>query len=204
MPSAGSAGLEGSRTQKRSTVQSIFSTKSRRGGLGGRDSVCFLFERVFAKDPFPRQKGNPIVRERILASCPRLVYVLEALGWSVGEASDFSSGRHLTVRDFNPCIRLCADGSEPGTCFGFRVSLSLCPSPITLCLSLSKINIKNFFFDKKNLPPPLDTYHRIRKDHRCGLNVQRGFPSSYAGRSSRGASGDAPACALVNAQETLN
>ena len=34
---------------------------------------------------------------------------------------------------------LCADSSEPGACFGFCVSLSLCSSP-THILSLSKMN----------------------------------------------------------------
>ena len=51
------------------------------------------------------------------------------LGGSVGEASNFGSGRDLKVREFQPRIGLCADGSEPGACFGFCVSLSLCPSP---------------------------------------------------------------------------
>ena len=41
---------------------------------------------------------------------------------------------------FEPRIGLCADSSEPGTCFGFCVSLSLCPSSAS-ALSLSqKIN----------------------------------------------------------------
>ena len=42
----------------------------------------------------------------------------------------------------SPCIGLCADRPEPGACFGFCVSLSLHPSLLTLCLSLSlsKIN----------------------------------------------------------------
>ena len=31
--------------------------------------------------------------------------------------------------EFKPCVGLCADSSEPGACFGFYVSLSLCPSP---------------------------------------------------------------------------
>ena len=51
------------------------------------------------------------------------------LGGSVGEASDFGSGHHLTVRGFEPRGGFCADSSEPGACFGFYVSLSLCPSP---------------------------------------------------------------------------
>ena len=63
------------------------------------------------------------------------------LGGSVSYISDFGSGHDLTVRGFQPHIRLCADGSEPEVFFGFCVSLSLCPTPTcTLPLSLSKIN----------------------------------------------------------------
>ena len=51
------------------------------------------------------------------------------LGGSVGWASDFGSGHDLAVREFEPRVGLCADSSEPGACFGFCVSLSLCPSP---------------------------------------------------------------------------
>ena len=58
------------------------------------------------------------------------------LGGSVSWASDFGSGHDLAVRDFEPCVGLCADSSEPEACFGFCVSLSLCPSP-TCALSLS-------------------------------------------------------------------
>ena len=43
----------------------------------------------------------------------------------------FRSGHDLMVRGIKPHIRLCADSSEPGTCFRFCVSL--CPS---LALSL--------------------------------------------------------------------
>ena len=51
------------------------------------------------------------------------------------------------VNGFEPHIGLCADSSEPGACFEFCVSLSLCPSPPhALPLSLSKINIKKNFF----------------------------------------------------------
>ena len=31
------------------------------------------------------------------------------------------------VRELEPHVRLCADSSEPGACFGSSVSLSLCP-----------------------------------------------------------------------------
>ena len=69
-------------------------------------------------------------------------------GW-VGWASDFGFGHDLTACEFKPHVGLCADSSEPGACFRFCVSLSLCPNPLALSLSLSKINKhlkKNFFF----------------------------------------------------------
>ena len=66
---------------------------------------------------------------------------LGRLGGLVGWASDFDSGHDLTVREFEPRVGLWADGSEPGACFRFCVSLSLCPSPVhALSLSVSKIN----------------------------------------------------------------
>ena len=63
------------------------------------------------------------------------------LGGSVSSASDFGSGHDLAVRGFEPRVGLCADGSEPGACFGFCVSLFLRPSPVR-ALSLS-IGLKN-------------------------------------------------------------
>ena len=67
--------------------------------------------------------------------------MLGCLGGSVGEAADFGSGHDLAVRGFEPRVGLCADSSEPGTCFGFCVSLSLCPSPThALSLALKKMN----------------------------------------------------------------
>ena len=69
------------------------------------------------------------------------------LSVSVGKASNFSSGHDLTVREFKPRVELCADSSEPGACFRFCVSLSLCPSPahaLSLCLSVSlSLSVKN-------------------------------------------------------------
>ena len=66
------------------------------------------------------------------------VSFLGCLGGSVGWASDFCSGHDLTACELEPRVRLCADSSEPGACFGFWVSLSLCPSPaqrsVLLCL----------------------------------------------------------------------
>ena len=66
------------------------------------------------------------------------------------------------VREFEPRIKLCADSSEPGACFGFCVSLSLCPSP-THVLSLflrNRINIKNFLKRMIIWPPEEDLCHR--------------------------------------------
>ena len=47
----------------------------------------------------------------------------------------------ISVCEFEPRFGLCADSSEPGACFRFCVSLSLCSFPTcALSLSLSKIN----------------------------------------------------------------
>ena len=51
--------------------------------------------------------------------------------------SDFGSGHVLMVCGFEPYIGLCADSSEPGACFGFCVSLSICRCP-TCVLSLTQ------------------------------------------------------------------
>ena len=57
--------------------------------------------------------------------------------------SNFGSGHNLTVCEFEPRIGLCADSSEPATCFGYRVSLSL-PHLFWLALSLSlSLSLKN-------------------------------------------------------------
>ena len=71
-----------------------------------------------------------------------VIRVAGAPGW-LSRASSFGSGHALTVREFEPRIGLCADSLEPGSCFGFCVSLSLCPSfTHTLFLSLS-LSLKN-------------------------------------------------------------
>ena len=84
--------------------------------------------------------GGTVATTRIIAPFCSLKNLPEGrLGGSVGGASDFGSGHHLAVREFQPHDGPCADSSEPGACLGFCVSLSLCPSP-THTLSLSKIN----------------------------------------------------------------
>ena len=52
------------------------------------------------------------------------------------------SGHDLTIREFEPHVGLCADSSEPGACFRFSASPTLCPSLLTLCLSLSLSTMK--------------------------------------------------------------
>ena len=52
------------------------------------------------------------------------------LGGSISEASDFGSGRDLTVPEFEPRLGLCADSSGPGVCvFGFLSSGMMSRSP---------------------------------------------------------------------------
>ena len=66
-----------------------------------------------------------------------------APGWRSRLSVRLQPGRDLAVREFEPRVGLWADGSEPGACFQFYVSLSLCPSPIhALSLSVPKINKK--------------------------------------------------------------
>ena len=62
---------------------------------------------------------------------------------------DFGSGHDLTVHEFEPCVRLCADRVETAW---DSVSLALCSSPaFSLSLSLSlKIN-KNRLKKKRNV-----------------------------------------------------
>ena len=64
-----------------------------------------------------------------------------APGWRSRLSVRLQPGHDLAVREFKPRVGLWADGSEPGACFRFCVSLSLCPSPVhALSLSVSKIN----------------------------------------------------------------
>ena len=64
-----------------------------------------------------------------------------APGWRSWLSVRLQPGHDLAVREFEPRVRLWADGSEPGACFPFCVSLSLCPSPVhALSLSVPKIN----------------------------------------------------------------
>ena len=64
-----------------------------------------------------------------------------APGWRSRLSVRLQPGHDLAVRQFEPRVGLWADGSEPGACVRFCVSLSLCPSPVhALSLSVPKIN----------------------------------------------------------------
>ena len=65
--------------------------------------------------------------------------MLRAPGWRSRLSVRLQPGHDLAVREFEPRVRLWADGSEPGACFRCCVSLSLCPSPVhALFLSVPK------------------------------------------------------------------
>ena len=64
-----------------------------------------------------------------------------APGWRSRLSVRLQPGHDLAVWEFQPRVGLWADGSEPGACFRFCVSLSLCPSPVhALSLAVPKIN----------------------------------------------------------------
>ena len=63
-----------------------------------------------------------------------------APGWRSRLSVRLQPGHDLAVREFEPRVGLWADGSEPGACFRFCVSLSLCPSPRSCSVSLCPKN----------------------------------------------------------------
>ena len=66
-----------------------------------------------------------------------------APGWRSRLSVRLQPGHDLAVREFEPRVGLWADGSEPGACFRFCVSLSL-PLPRSCSVSLCPKNkIKN-------------------------------------------------------------
>ena len=71
-----------------------------------------------------------IINKNILMGAP---------GWRSRLSVRLQPGHDLAVRELEPRVRLWVDDSEPGACFRFCVSLSLCPSPVhALSLSLSQ------------------------------------------------------------------
>ena len=89
-----------------------------------------------------------------------------APGWRSRLSVRLQPGHDLAVREFGPRVRLWADGSEPGACFRFCVSLSLCPSPVhALSLSVPKINKKKKKIEKKKKTNQYSNYQRAEALH---------------------------------------
>ena len=63
------------------------------------------------------------------------------MDWGAWVAQSVKRPTSAQVREFESCIGLCADSSEPGACFRFCVSLSL-TLPRSCSVSVSKINVK--------------------------------------------------------------
>ena len=83
----------------------------------------------------------------------------------------------LRVCEFEPRVGLCADNSEPGACFRFCVSLSLCPSPariLSLSLSQNKQTL-NKQTNKQTKNPP--TNASLSPAWRIGRFCYPGSPS---------------------------
>ena len=110
------------------------------GPQGIAETLALTLKAVGESLEGPEQSDLDLTRflRRHSDCCVNIHFDLERLGGSVGQASNFGSGQDLVVLEFEPRIRLCADGSEPGACFGFCVSVALCPSP-THTLSLSRL-----------------------------------------------------------------
>ena len=67
------------------------------------------------------------------------VTIRGAPGWLSWLSIRLGLSHDLAVPEFEPQGKLCANSSEPGACFGFCISLSLCSSPTcSLSLSLSQ------------------------------------------------------------------
>ena len=85
------------------------------------------------------QTGAAILENRV--EVPQKIKNRGAPGWRSRLSVRLQPGHDLAVCEFEPRVRLWADGSEPGACFRFCVCLSLCPSPVhALSLSVPKIN----------------------------------------------------------------
>ena len=60
------------------------------------------------------------------------------MGTWVAQSVKLVTSAQVMISQFETLIGLCADSLESGDCFGFCVSLSLCPTPAhALFLSLS-------------------------------------------------------------------
>ena len=87
--------------------------------------------------------------------------------------SDFGSGHHLTVCEFEPHVS-CADSSESEACSD-SVSPSLTAPPLLAhALSLSKINIKKVVFFLNKMGFKTNAYLFLRECKLGGVGTERG------------------------------
>ena len=113
---------------------------------------------------------------------------VRAPGGSVGRASDFGSGHDLAVCEFEPRVGLCADGSEPGACFGFCVS--------SLSLSHKKTNkLKKKKKERGKVGINL-SLHRLPHTPRDGTDRQHAGHQGRCGFTFLAQEGPPPACRL--------
>ena len=92
--------------------------------------------------PFPRYVNlesslTSLTLSFLISKTGIKAYLWRHLGGSVGEVVRLHLSHDLTASDFQPCVRLCADSSDPGAFYEFCVSVSLCPFPAR-ALSLSQ------------------------------------------------------------------
>ena len=87
----------------------------------------------------PALPPTAMVQHYRLCIILRMSWGVGAPGWRSRLSVRLQPGHDLAVREFEPRVRLWADGSEPGACFRFCVSLSFWPSPVhALSLSVPK------------------------------------------------------------------
>ena len=111
--------------------------------LNVRQETIKILEEKAGKKPL-RPQLQQFLSNFLLDTFPKareLKAKMGAPGWHSRLSVRLQPGHDPPVREFEPRVRLKADGSEPGACFRFCVSLSLCPSPVhALSLSVPKIN----------------------------------------------------------------
>ena len=103
--------------------------RRRRGEEGGGGGEWEDKERKRTRAHKVRVRWSVSPYEEALKHIHLELSILGAPGWCSRLSVRLQPGHDLAVREFEPRVRLWADGSEPGACFRFCVSFSLCPSP---------------------------------------------------------------------------
>ena len=128
-------------------VQTTVVQQAVRSGMGARKALKFKFAFVLSQKPglctsdICREGCKQLKLLRKKTTLKNFKNTLTGVpGWLGWLSIRLQLRSDLTLREFKPHIRLCADSLGPGACFRFCVSLSLCPSPTpTLCPFLCHI-----------------------------------------------------------------